>query len=266
MIGGIEPVRFSRLKLIGTSPLHFISASEDSDSSRDKGTSVHSVLLGGRRVTYYAEKTESGRSAPRNGGKWEAFKAANPDAIILSASEYDCTMRMVDAVRANSLAMELLKGACEDTQLFNHCGLLFRTTPDVWTPTRAVELKTCRSAKPSRFAYQAASLEYHAQMALHEIGLSAGGRLSTSTPEHWVVAVENGNVPAVTVFKYKLNAIEKGMRLIRSWTEQLKVCLESGQWPAYAQNVVDLDIPEDGELIFPEGAEPNSADNLPAGW
>jgi hypothetical protein len=99
----IDPdgVRFSRLKLFAESPLHYLANVQGSASHLDKGTAVHSLLLGGKRVTYYEKPPseyelarESGREIivydkQRRGKEWDAFKADHPDALILSPAEQD---------------------------------------------------------------------------------------------------------------------------------------------------------------------------------
>lgn len=260
-------VRFSRLKLMAKSPAHYAAGVDTSTSAKDKGTAVHAILFRGKRVTFYGEKTESGRAAPRNGAKWEAFQSANAGALILSAREYDQVQRMVEAVRADRQAMEALTGTAEETLLFDFLNLESRTTPDVWSPDSWAELKTSISADPFRFTHQSLRMYYHAQMAFHREGLWRAKRVK---PKHgYVVAVESTAPYPVTVFRMTDNALDKGDRTIRAWFEQLKTCLASDQWPPYSQSVVDLDVPESEELIFAGGAEdgePHTAENLPAGW
>ncbi|HYF25325.1 MAG TPA: hypothetical protein VD931_06265, partial [Baekduia sp.] len=49
-------------------------------------------------------------------------------------------------------------------------------------------------------------------------------------------------------------ALEQGERLWRLWFERFQVCEQSGYWPAYAESVVDLDVPDDVELTFSDEA------------
>jgi hypothetical protein len=96
-----DGVRFSRLKLFAESPLHYLANVQGSASHLGKGTAVHALLLGGKRVTYYEKPpgeyevaVASGREIiiydkARRGKEWDAFKADHPDALILSPSEHD---------------------------------------------------------------------------------------------------------------------------------------------------------------------------------
>lgn len=257
-------VRFSRLKLLAKSPAHYLANPQGESEALERGTAVHAVLLGGRRVIVWDKKTEptkkskGGKQAPRNGGAWDAFKAANPGATILLPGEYETVMRMVDAVRANRDAMHILTGVVEDTILFDMLGLECRTTPDVRAHDGSfyTELKTCRSSDPFRFGFQTKQMSYHGQMAMHREGIR---RAKLGPASHgYVVAVESTLPHPVTVFRVTDHALEKGDKQIRFWMERLKGCIQSGQWPPYAQSVVDLDVPDDE--IELSGAIPGDAD------
>ena len=250
-----DGLRFGRLKLIGESALHYLANVEGKSATLDRGTGVHSLVLGGKRVTYYAKETASGSSAPRRGADWEQFKADNADALILSRSEYDTANRIADAVRSNNLAMQALQGVPEATLRFDFMGFPCRSTPDSRELNGAYfgELKTCRSSNPWRFRSQAKWMGYHAQMAFHREAIRRTIAGTNAKPDGFIVAVCSSPPYPVTVFRMTEKDFEAGDKLIRGWIEQLKVCIESRQFPAYAQSVVDLDIPENEELVFPAG-------------
>lgn len=249
----IERVRFSRLKLFAKSAAHYRENAPHSSSVLDRGSAVHSILLKGAKVTCFDRVTESGKAAPRSGQHWEAFKAANSGAIILSRDEYDTTNRMVDSVRANPDAMALLVGKIEDTIEFDYLGLPCRTTPDARTKEQVVELKTCRSSRPEDFAWQSKKMSYHAQMAFHTEGMASIN--PSLNPAPYIVAVESTAPYPVTVFKLTPAAMLDGHKRIRFWFEQLRNCLSSDIWPAYSQSVVDLDVPGLDEVIFEDAVE-----------
>lgn len=264
-----EGLRFSRLKLFAESPLHYLANVQGKSSILDKGTAVHSILLGGQRVIYYDGKVKPTKGnpnptkiGPRNGAQWEEFKAKNSDAKILSLEEYDLSHRIADAVRSNALAMRALDGACEQTLRFDWMKMQARTTPDVRANdgTFVTELKTCRSSRPGRFSSQAFWMYYHAQMAFHLEGMKANGLVKNGyKPDAFIVAVCSTEPFPVTVFRLTDKALEQGRKSLVLWTEQLRGCLESRHFPAYSQAVVDLDVPEQDELVFPGGLE-ESAD------
>jgi len=251
-----DGLRFSRLKLMAECPMMYLANAQARSSILDKGSGVHSLLLGGKRVVYYDKETATGRSAPRNGKDWEAFKALNEDALILSRSEYDVSNRIADAVRSNELAMMALTGVKEQTLRFEWQGLQARTTPDCRANDHSfvTELKTCRSSRPGRFSSQAFWMYYHAQMAFHIEGMKANGLVKRGQiPTAYIVAVCSAEPYPVTVFKLTDKALEQGRKSLILWTEQLRGCIESRHFPAYSQAVVDLDVPEGDELVFADG-------------
>lgn len=255
-------VRFSRLKLFAKSAAHYLEHPQGESAALEKGTAVHAVLLGGREIIAWTQKTKptkkskGGKQAPRNGAEWEAFRAAHPRAVILLPREYEQINRQVAAVRADRKAMEALEGVKERTILFDMLGLECRSTPDTLAPTHFAELKTCRSSDPFRFGWQVKSLCYHGQMAFHAEAIRRAklgdGKIG------YIVAVESTPPFPVTVFKMTESALEKGAKKIRFWMEQLKGCLASNQWPPYAQSIVDLDVPDE-EILFADESPGDSA-------
>jgi hypothetical protein len=260
------PVRFSRLKLIGKSPAHYFAAVDEQTSAKNVGSALHAQILGGARVTFYPELTAAGKSAPRNGAKWEAFQADNAGAIILSRSEYETASRMADSVRAVPHAMEMLAGVREETLIYKWRGRDCRATPDVRAPdaTWITELKSSVTSHPGRFVGQLLRFAYHGQLAWYRRAVMLSCKSKPLAA--YVVAVESTPPFPVTVMRLTDRALDQGERLCTSWMETLLNCEASNFWPPYAQSIVPLDVPDDPEIEFSDGAEPNSADNLPAGW
>lgn len=192
----------------------------------------------------------SERSSPRTGAAWMEFQARNAGALILSRTQYEDVSRIVESIQAHKDAMFLLGGEREKTILFDMMALECRTTPDARQAGFVTELKTCRSSDPRRFQFDSLRAFYHAQCAFHAEG-ARRAKLEAATPDAYIVAVETELPYPVTIFKLTPRALEQGMKSIRIWMEQLKGCLASNQWPAYAQSYVDLDVPDpDAGLVF----------------
>ena len=249
----LPALRISDLKRIGQSPAHYKAAADKEASHLDKGSAVHSVLLGGQRICYFDRQTESGKQAPRNGKFWEQFQADNPDALILTRDEYFSTMGMVSAVQACPEAMRVLDGVKEQTMRWDIQGRACRGTPDVRCDQYITELKTTRSSDPRRFMWDALKLGYHAQLAWY---LDGALKARVGTPDvAYVVAVESSAPYVVTVFRATDRALEMGRRTYRSWFERLLNCEATDEWPGYVQTVVELDVPDrDGDAFTEEAA------------
>lgn len=247
-----DPIRFSALKRMARSPMHYAYGMEREQSPTSammKGSAVHSIIASNKRVIAYAEGKQ------RRGAEYEAFKAQNPDALILTSKEYDTSAGMVEAVRNHSEAMELLTGAgshIEETILFDYCGRAARSTPDTWKISagrgHVVELKTTQTSEPDMLMRHCARLHYHAQLAFHAEALKTAH--GAHTVDAYLVAVEATAPHPVTILCLSATTLDIGARCVRLWFERLLECERSNVWPPYVQSPVEWNIEEDPELTF----------------
>ena len=240
------PVRFSHLRAYGRSAAHGHHArtAEESDPTyaMQRGTAVHALLFGNRKVAGYP-------GATRRGKEYDVFVAEHPDTEILTASEYAKAERMADAVRQCKLAEPWLVGTVEETLTFKWMGLDCRATPDVRGNCYLTELKTSVSSDPERFRWHALRMHYHAQLRFQEYAVA--GALQQAMPDHFIVCVESAEPYPVTVFHVEPKALEQAEKVLTLWAERLKTCEASQQYPAYTQSIVPLDVPEEEtELVF----------------
>jgi hypothetical protein len=119
--------------------------------------------------------------APRNGSKWDAFVAANPDRTVVTRTDLDKAARIARAVRDNPEARQLLseRWRTELTIVWEHeSGALCKARPD-WLsdPRKPVvllgDLKLCRSSAERQFTNDAASRGLHAQLDWYADGIRA---------------------------------------------------------------------------------------------
>lgn len=236
----MTPVRFSHLKLMALSPAHYRHASttdREPTKAMRIGTIVDRMIFGGPLVTY---------DGTRRGKEWQAFKSEHAGSEIVTASEVAEARPMADSLRANKLAMHWLSGTHQQRIDWTFCGRECRSTPDSFIHGGCVtDLKSTRCSEPNRFTRDALRMNYHAQLAFYGMALE----LSVSDP-HVIVAVESSAPYTVTVLSLTEAAVEQGRKLCRLWMERLIVCEASGEWPGYAQSVVDLDVPDELELDF----------------
>lgn len=248
-------VRFSHLRAYGKTGMngrHARLHDSEQTSAMQRGTAVHAIIFGTRRVVGYP-------GATRRGKEYDAFAAANTDAEILTASEYAKAQNMADAVRNCKLAEPVLKGIAEKTILFRWMGLDCRATPDVRGPDYLTELKTSATADPMRFPWQALRMAYHAQMAMQQFACAKGNHRPDF--DCYIVCVEATEPHPVSVFRIDEKALEAGEKLLVLWAERLKQCEAADVYPAYSDAIVPIILPEtdDAGLIFPneEAADAN---------
>jgi hypothetical protein len=230
------PVRFSRLKLIARSPLHYAHATVEETSAMERGSAVHSLVLGGEEVLSW----EEGR--PRRGKDFDAFEAQHPGALILTAKEFDKANAIAKAVKENPLAMAALSGPHEQERAWRFGDRPCAGRMDAIPFDGVTELKVSQTADPKRFIWHALRMGWLAQGVWYLDGLAAGGQILRHVR---IVAVEPTAPYAVTVFKLTAKAMDQARRTYRGWFEHLMACEASDEWPPYAQGEVDLDVPDD---------------------
>jgi len=243
------PVRFSRLKKMALSPAHYLAAVQAGDDPSDSlamriGRGGHAILFG-QPVALWTGKT-------RNGAAWEEFKIEHQGCEILNVKEHDQAASIVTALQKHDLASKLLSmpGSVVERPIdWAFMGRACRSTPDVRHSIYAnhiIDLKTARSTEPDRFVRAATWMHYHAQLAFYcdAVEFTTGERPAQA----YIVAVESAPPYAVTVLRLTERALDQGARLCRLWFERLLSCEASNEWPAYAQSVVDFDVPDQDEF------------------
>ena len=247
----LEPVRFSRLKLMGKSAAHYAHGYDTETSSMRKGSALHRYLLGDKSaVILYPGR--------RAGKKWEEFRDANEGADILIQSEFRDVQGMRMSIERHPRAMALLNGIREERIEWDIAGRACAGTPDVvhLRPDGKVlvELKTSQSAAPDLFRWQAKRMAYHSQVAWYANGLETTLAYAPGPVlEQYIVVVESVAPYPVTVVRVTDKMRDKGMRQCRIWFERLLVCELSGHFPGYVEADVDWDD-DDGELEWDEEA------------
>ncbi len=149
------------------------------------------------------------------------------------------------ALQERQDALDLLDGVRQQTIRWKIAGRDCEGTPDSFNDVRITELKTCRTADPDRFVWDARRLGYAAQLDWYAEGLLQSGRARPSSA--YIVAVESTPPHPVTVFCLTDRALDQGARTWRLWFERLRACEESNAWPPYAEAAVLFDVPENDD-------------------
>lgn len=240
-------VRFSNLKHIARSPLHYLDAvqidREDTLAMR-LGRGAHAMVLG-EPVVKWTGKTRQGKA-------WEAFRAEHEEtrAEILNAKEWAVAEGMATAIRRHPIAPDLLLADTiirEQTIKWEWLGRRCSSRPDARSEDGRIvtDFKTTQCAEPQKFMRDATWRGYNAQLAFY--GLAVQHLLGRAPDELYVVAVESKRPYAVTVLRLDDEARLQGEKLCRIWMEQLLVCEASNHWPAYTDAVVRFTVPGDGD-------------------
>lgn len=245
------PVRFSRLRNMARSGLHYAAACQGDGGetlSRRLGSGAHAMLLG-NPVVKWLEPTKDGKKiAPRSSKSkaWPAFRAKHPGAVILSPSEWRAAERMVNAIKSHRLARELLEGASYEHEinwyheLGDGLGRRCSSHLDVYRPGALVaDFKTARELDPDRFRKIAVWSQYHAQIAFYRQA-AARGHDDNANLAAWIIGVEN--TPPHDVICYELDAelLADGAGLCETWMRRLLACEADGVWPGRSAAAITL--------------------------
>lgn len=246
----LEPLRFSRLKLLAKSPMHYQHGFDGESASLRKGSATHSFLIGdASRVRIY-----DGRRDKRS-KDYQEFLETNPNCEIMIESEMKDVQGMRRAIERHPQAMQLLDGTVREERLEWECmGRNCAGTPDVVHIDKKtgkkglVELKTTKSADPFKFKWQAHSLLYHAQMAWYSKGIETT-MVYQPGPVVWhkIVAVESSAPYPVTIINVTRPKIRAGAQTCKELLEALLSCERTGQFPPYAEGEVDWEDEEQGD-------------------
>lgn len=239
------PVRFSNLKHIARSPLHYLDAVQidrDDTLAMRLGRGAHAMVLG-MPVVKWTGKT-------RQGNKWEAFRAEHEAAgeEILNASEWAKSEGIANAIRRHPIAAPLLfEGAVlEETIEWEWLGRKCTSRPDSRRGgTIVTDLKTTQCAEPAKFSRDAMYRGYNAQLAFY--GLAAQHLTGRAPDDLYVVAVESKRPYAITVLRIDDHARLQGEKLCRLWMERLLTCEASNHWPAYTDAIATFSVPSEGD-------------------
>ncbi len=235
------PVRFSSLKHMASSPLHYwdaVQLDRDDTMARRLGRGAHAMVLG-TPVILYPGKT-------RHGKKWDEFKVKHADKEILIQSEWAKAVGIARAIHRHRDASQLLYDGTvlEQTIEWEFLGRRCTSRPDSRSVDGRVitDLKTTQCAAPEQFKRDAMHRGYDAQLAFYDQASEyITGR---QADELYVAAVESKRPFAVTVLRVTDEARERGRRMCRIWFEQLLVHEAANHYPAYVDHVVDMDVPD----------------------
>lgn len=240
-----QPLRYSVLKLMKQSAAHARAAalrqSDGPSLALRLGSGAHALTFGTPEVVVFDGKQ-------RRGKDWDAFQAAHPGAVILSAKEYTKAKGMADSIAANEVARRVLfaPNVIREQRIdWTWNGRAWRSTPDAQMFRVLAELKTTRCSDPAVFWRDALRLSYHVQLAIYRRAIHQVTGVKPQTV--YLFAVESVPPYVVTPFKLTERSLEHGDMLAERWHEQFLKCEASGQWPGYTTGVEELDVydPED---------------------
>lgn len=258
------PLRFSTLKHIARSPLHYqhaLTTTFEPTPAMRLGTAVHQIVLGGTSPEPTKPKPVV-YEGQRRGNAWKEFQAANPGVEIITIAEFERELeaieaeraqaqRIADAVLGDMRVQRILEGAVKEQRITTQLrGREFGGTPDVLKPSEVWDLKTTNDASLRNFVWDARRRHYFEQVTIYG-DLARAAKVADPT-EYGLIAVETKAPYAVTVFRLGPSQVDASRRTYTSWMETLANCEASGRFPGYSDAIETIDAVESLELDFTE--------------
>lgn len=259
----VQALNITRLKELRRSGLHYQHALTNPKKSDalTVGIATHVAVLEPERFTrdfaIWDRKTESGRSAPRNGKWWEAFQLEHQTQTILTEDEGELARAIAKAVRLDPVAAKYLAvGDPEATLEWEIVGGRPAKGRIDWLTTHEsrptiVGLKTSRDCRHFQFGSQAAKLGYHLQWAWYHDGFEA---ITGKCPHMVEVVVESDAPHAVATYIIPNDILEQGREEYQRLLVTLAECEASGKWPG--------PVPVEEYLTLPTWAYEREEDDL----
>lgn len=240
------------------SPAHYWAGSylnpdriEDEETNALRiGAAVHALIL--EPDTWLAQhvvKPEGMSFATKDGKAWRA-EQEDAGRTILSLAEWRMVRGVEDAVKAHPLARRAIAASASEVTLTMRdpeTGVWLKARPDALPhePGRmpfSVQIKTTQDASPSAFSKSVWNYGYHLGAAIEIDMLSHLGW--HDAPGYLLIAVEKEPPFAVSLLRLSDEAIAWGRHQYRRALRRFADCLATGKWPAYAEDVTEIHLPE----------------------
>jgi exodeoxyribonuclease VIII len=246
----------SRLSRLKRSPAHAKHAMESEGGSPTRaqrvGTATHMAVLEPEQFT-----TQKALDGKWFCGKHDTDPAEDLSGVhaglMVSDEDRDRILRMRDAVAEHRAAQAMLMngGHAELSVLFNHVlnpkdGEPTRELPckarlDYYTPGGPlVDLKTTQNAAPKAFQREIWERGYYRQLAFYRYALHGRG---FGVGPAVIIAAEKWPPYAVAVYELAESALKAGRHEVRNLLPRYAECERTGQWPAYPEEVQELELP-----------------------
>jgi len=206
--------------------------SKPATAAMTMGTLTHSAVLEPTSLLTLAAVWDGGA---KRGGAYTGFCAAHPGKIIVTPDELANAKGMMDAVRSNKTARDLLDGCQFETTIqWARDGYgTAKCRPDAIKPGCLIDLKTIRSIERRAVERQALSLGHDIQMGWYGLGVSESVHDDVAG-NSWLIYVESSPPYDVLPMLCGHDVIERGLRKAVQIATQYRECEATGIFPGVA--------------------------------
>ena len=250
-----DAVSFSRFKHFNKTAQHcyaYMTRPPDTKSAQELGSAIHVAILEPER--FEEDYFQAPGGDKRSKGVKEAWRIAeedHPGAIGLKPADWDTCRGARDAVWSrHAYAAALLGG-----EGFNECAYVW-TDPGTQLKCKfkadrlsncpdghgaIIDIKSIVEATDRKITFAIRDFQYHVQGA-H--GIEGLNQLRPATRRFILIWCEKSRPYAVRVTEVSEHSMELGKRERRRFLDQYRQCIDSGIWPAYAQGLELVDVPD----------------------
>ena len=227
------------------SPAHYKNPTIQDSPALAFGSLVHEFVLlpNSAEARYRPKANVDGRTKEgKTVRDWEASLAAQQGIKFITEADYNAAVNITASVRTHLGASALLAGGVAETAgiVSDFLGVNCRIKPDYRTDSYIVDLKTCYDARSEQFCKSALAYQYQVQAAFY---VDVAEAIDGKKRDFYWVAVEKDAPYAVSVFKASDAMLEHGRAQYRKAIELYRECASMDLWPAYSQQIQQLDLP-----------------------
>jgi homoserine acetyltransferase len=233
------------IRRIIRSPAHYKNPTIQDSPALAFGSLVHEFVLlpNSAEARYRPKANVDGRTKEGKAVRdWEASLAAQQGIKFITEADYNAAVNITASVRTHLGASALLAGGVAETAgiVSDFLGVNCRIKPDYRTDSYIVDLKTCQDARQDPFGRSVINFLYQVQAAFY---VDVAEAIDGKKRDFYWIAVEKDAPYAVSVFKASDAMLENGRAQYKCAIALYKECASMDLWPAYSQQIQQLDLP-----------------------
>lgn len=229
-------------------PAHLRAAWEEPEKRERKvalGVAVHVMALEPARSSS-AIAVVKADDFKTNAAKDAADEALAAGKTPLLEKDYERAGRVVEALRAHPIAGHFLAAGDVEQSWFARdagTGIWKKARPDLFAPDETlVDVKTVGSAHPDFIKRRIFDGGWYQQAPWHCDVVRAV--LGHEPADYLWIIVEQEPPHAVIVRRPSAGAMDAGQRKNAEALQTFAACVKSGQWPAYAETIEEIGLPD----------------------
>lgn len=255
-------VRGSLLKtLIQRSPAHYLYELENPKNATpamEDGASIHLATLEPKLFQertvippIFEGRTQKGEittslNCKEVRDKHDKWYMENNGKNIVTQEKYDQIDGILKSLSKHKRACQLMSDGHAEESFFwkdPETGLWCKSRPDFYREGHiVVQLKTTENASAESFKKDILKYGYHIGAAMEMDALTAV--MGRPFDQYVIIAVERSAPHGVQCFQLGERTLQEGQELFYKGLKTLKLCTDTGVYPAYAADLVYTDIPD----------------------